>query len=61
MIKSETFKLRLSKEEKAAFERAAGISGLPLAAWMRERLRKAARIELEDAGEQVPFAKPLRS
>lgn len=60
MPKTETLRLRLAPDEKGAFARAAEISGLSVAAWVRERLRRAARIELEDAGEQVPFAKPPR-
>jgi uncharacterized protein (DUF1778 family) len=57
MPKTEMLRLRLSPDEKLAFERAANISGLPVSGWVRERLRRAARIELEDAGERVPFAR----
>jgi hypothetical protein len=57
MMKTATFKLRLTEREKEAFRDAAELSGIPVAAWMRERLRRAARIELEDAGKQVPFVK----
>jgi hypothetical protein len=53
--KSETFVLRMDSAEKAAFTEAADLSGIPLAAWMRERLRVAARIELEGAGRSVAF------
>lgn len=61
MTKSETMRIRVRDDEKAAFERAAEISGLPLSGWVRERLRRASRIELEDANEQVPFARLPRS
>ena len=50
-------KLRLQPEEKQAFEQAAGIAGVALSAWVRERLRRAARAELVDAGQRVPFMK----
>ncbi len=55
MIKNEVMRLRLTHEEKTAFEAAARLSGIALSAWCRERLRKAARMDLEDAGQQIPF------
>jgi uncharacterized protein (DUF1778 family) len=60
MGKTEMMRLRLQPEEKMTFEHAAELAGLPLSAWVRERLRRAARIELEDAGERVAFAKLRR-
>lgn len=56
MPKTETMKFRLQASELRAFNQAAGLAGLPLSAWVRERLRKAARIELEEAGQPVAFA-----
>jgi uncharacterized protein (DUF1778 family) len=61
MVKTDMLRLRLGADEKIAFERAAEISGLTVSAWVRERLRRAARMELEDVGEQVPFARLLRN
>jgi uncharacterized protein (DUF1778 family) len=55
MPKSEFIKIRLDPEEKQAFQEAADFAGVSLSAWMRERLRRSARIELEDAGQQIPF------
>ena len=55
MAKSELIKIRLDPEEKEAFQEAAELAGVSLSAWIRERLRKSARIELEDAGQQIPF------
>jgi uncharacterized protein (DUF1778 family) len=55
MSKTEVMRLRLSAEEKEAFEAAAELSGIALSAWSRERLRRAASRELVDAGQQVPF------
>jgi hypothetical protein len=33
------------------------VFGLSLSAWIRERLRKISRQELEEAGEEVPLKK----
>ncbi|MEM9624620.1 MAG: hypothetical protein AAGA21_00195 [Pseudomonadota bacterium] len=57
--KSESLLLRLSPEEKAAFELAAGLAGIPTSSWIRERLRLAAIRDLESAGMKVPFIKPI--
>lgn len=55
MAKTKTMKIRLSSEEKQTFERAAALSGIAVSAWMRDRLRRAARRELQDASQPVPF------
>jgi len=47
--------IRVSPEEKAAFQAAAQLAGIPLSAWVRERLRRAAVRELEDAGQEIAF------
>lgn len=47
--------IRVARVEKTAFDLAAEIAGIPLSAWMRERLRSACRKELIEAGLQVPF------
>jgi predicted HicB family RNase H-like nuclease len=47
--------VRLEEIEKEAFKEAADLAGLALSAWVRERLRAAARRELEDAGRAVRF------
>jgi uncharacterized protein (DUF1778 family) len=57
MAKTELIQLRLQPEEKQAFQEAADLAGASLSAWMRERLRRAARIELVDAHKPVPFAR----
>ena len=54
-MKTDLLQLRVQPEEKEAFQRAADISGIPLSAWVRERLRRTARIELLDAEIPVPF------
>jgi len=45
----------MEPREKQAFLLAASIAGIPLAIWMRERLRRAATRELEEAGRQIAF------
>ena len=45
----------MERREKEGFAAAAEVAGVPLAVWMRERLRRAAREELEGAGRGVPF------
>jgi hypothetical protein len=37
----------------------ATLSGIPMAAWVRERLRKAAIRDLEEAGQKIPFLRVL--
>jgi len=54
-MKTDRVELRMSEQEKRAFQIAADLSGIPLSAWMRERLRSAARRELIEAGKKVPF------
>jgi uncharacterized protein (DUF1778 family) len=53
--RSERLEFRVEASEKEAFQLAAESSGVPLSSWIRERLRKAARNDLEDAGVRVPF------
>ena len=47
--------VRLEEVEKQAFCAAAQVNGLDLSAWIRERLRKAAKADLQEAGQPVPF------
>ena len=55
--KSESVLLRMETREKEGFAEAAELAGIPLAVWMRERLRMAATKELESAGRGVPYLK----
>ena len=55
MPKTEFVKIRLSETEKEGFEKAASVAGIALSAWMRERLRRAAIRELEEASQPIPF------
>ncbi len=57
--KSETVQIRLTISEKRGFEQAAALAGIPISAWVRERLRMVAIRELETAGQRVPFVPPF--
>jgi uncharacterized protein (DUF1778 family) len=54
-MKTESIEIRVQGDEKAAFKQAADLSGIPMSAWIRERLRRAAVKELEDASRPIPF------
>lgn len=59
--KGELLQVRVDEAEKVAFNEAADLSGLPLSGWVRERLRRAAVRELEDAGKPVAFVEGYSS
>jgi len=45
----------MQPREKEAFTNASDLAGVPLSAWMRERLRLAAREELDRVGQKAAF------
>jgi uncharacterized protein (DUF1778 family) len=47
--------IRLNEAEKKAFEQAADLDGKKLSEWIRDRLRRNSREELERLGHKVPF------
>jgi hypothetical protein len=53
----EYIELRVSESEKQAFRDASERAGIPLATWARERLRRIAIRELENAELPVAFLK----
>jgi hypothetical protein len=53
-LRSETVWIRITTAEKKAFQDSANVAGASLSVWARERLRRVAVRELEDA--QVPVA-----
>ena len=55
LMKTELLKLRVSGPEKEAFQQAADIAGITVSAWARERLRRAAVRDLQDAARPVTF------
>ena len=52
---SESVLLPMQPREKEAFTNASDLAGVPLSAWMRERLRLAAREELDRVGQKAAF------
>lgn len=54
-MRNKSFLVRVSNDEKLAFEFAASLVGLSLSSWVRERLRHTAIRELEGVGWKVPF------
>jgi predicted HicB family RNase H-like nuclease len=53
--KAGVLQVRVEASEKQAFQEAAQLAGIALSAWVRERLRLAAREELEEAGRSAAF------
>jgi hypothetical protein len=51
--------IRLTEEEKSAFDASAEISGITLSAWVRQQLRLAAIQELSRVGRKASFLKPI--
>jgi uncharacterized protein (DUF1778 family) len=54
-LQTEYLDVRLTPDEKQAFKSAAELAGMPVSMWVRQRLRKNAAKELQDAGRSVPF------
>ena len=55
VVKAEYMELRLDAAEKEAFVQAARAAGMSLSGWVRDRLRRVARKELEDMELPVAF------
>jgi hypothetical protein len=60
MDRAQILQIRLTVPEKEGFRAAAELAGIPLSAWVRERLRMAAIRDLESAGRVAPFVEPVR-
>lgn len=58
MKKEKQIIIRVSEDEKEAFERAAEVAGIGLSGWARQRLRAATITELNAVGESASFLKP---
>ena len=54
-VKADYIEVRCEESEKLAFKAAAEAAGLPLSGWIRERLRRIARKELEGMDMPVAF------
>lgn len=58
---SESLALRMEPAEKQAFKDAAELAGVPLSVWMRERLRRVAVRELQEAARPIAFLPPVET
>lgn len=58
-LQTEYLDVRLTSAEKQAFREAAGIAGLPVSTWVRDRLRQSAARELENVGQLAAFLEHL--
>jgi uncharacterized protein (DUF1778 family) len=58
-VKTEYIELRCETAEKDSFRDAADAAGMPMSGWIRDRLRRAARKELEDLERPVAFLERL--
>jgi len=56
---NEYIEMRVEKSEKDTFRAAAEAAGMPLSGWIRQRLRRDARKELQDLGLPVAFLERL--
>ena len=56
-LRTEDLLVKLKVDEKEAFRDAAELAGVPLSSWVRERLRRVALIELQEAARPVAFLK----
>jgi antitoxin component of RelBE/YafQ-DinJ toxin-antitoxin module len=54
-LKGDYIEVRCEESEKQSFKAAAEAAGLPLSGWIRERLRRIARKELEGMNLPVAF------
>ena len=58
-VKTEYIEIRCEVGEKQSFRDAADAAGMPMSGWIRDRLRRAARKELEDLDKPVAFLERL--
>ena len=56
-LRNESLLVRLETDEKEAFKDAAALAGISLSSWMRERLRRIAIRELQEASRPIAFLK----
>jgi hypothetical protein len=54
-MKNYSLQVRLTQAERETLKVAAEAAGLTVSAWLRDRLRRTARLELQSSGIKVPF------
>lgn len=57
--KDYNLQVRLSKAEKETLAAAARVAGVSTSSWVRDRLRRTARQELQASGIKVPFLEEM--
>ena len=60
VVRSRNILVRVNDAEKEGFRAAANLAGIPLSAWIRERLRLVATSELAQANKRVTFLETHR-
>lgn len=58
-LRNDKLLVRLETDEKEAFQDAASLAGISLSSWVRERLRRVAVRELQEAARPVAFLKQV--
>jgi hypothetical protein len=56
-LRTEDLLVKLKVDEKVAFKDAADLAGVSLSTWVRERLRRVAMRELQEAARPIAFLK----
>lgn len=59
LVKTEYIEMRVEQSEKQTFRDAADAAGMSMSTWIRDRLRRAARKELEDLNRPVAYLQRL--
>jgi uncharacterized protein (DUF1778 family) len=54
-LRTEDLLVKLKVDEKEAFKHAADLAGVSLSSWVRERLRRVAMRELQEAEQPISF------
>lgn len=60
-MKDELIKVRVALDEKQTFQDAADVAGIALSVWIRERLRRSAIRELEEASRPIRVFSPVQA
>jgi uncharacterized protein (DUF1778 family) len=59
LVKTEYIEMRVEQSEKQTFRDAAEAAGMSMSTWIRDRLRRTARKELQDLNRPVAFLERL--
>jgi len=59
-LRNDKLLVRLETDEKETFQDAANLAGISLSSWVRERLRRVAVKELQEAAQPIAFLRHSR-